>query len=235
MQESRKGTLYIVAVPIGNPEDITIRARQVLTQVTGVLCEDTRRSGRLFHTLGISAHLVSFHAHNQAQKGEIAIEKLQRGEDWALITDSGTPLVSDPGSLLVQRCHEAAIPVLPIPGVSAPVALYSVSGFVPQPVVFLGFLSPKKGRRRKSLEQWADRRVHIILFESPYRIQALLADIQEIFGDMTIFIGREMTKSFESYYRGSVSAFLSGEIQIVEKGEFAVMIEVIPEKSDKES
>lgn len=222
----QNGILYVVAVPIGNYRDISLRAQDIFREVEGILCEDTRRAGRLLAELEIKTHLVSFHAHNQKQKSVTALEKLRQGESWALVSDSGTPAISDPGSYLVDLCHQEGIAVRPIPGASAAPLLFSASGFLPKATLFLGFLSPKKGKRKKQLQMWHDKNLHLLIYESPYRIMALLEDIVEIFEDPRIFIGREMTKTHEEYLRGSASELLAHFKEITPKGEFALLVEL---------
>jgi 16S rRNA (cytidine1402-2'-O)-methyltransferase len=173
--------------------------------------------------LGLDVRLVAFHAHNQSSMTDKVVEWLQKGQQWALVSDAGTPLVSDPGSWLINTLWQKALPVEPIPGPSAPVAAYSVAGYPPRPTLFLGFLSPKPGKRRRELDKWRGHDIIAIVFESPHRVARLLADALEIWGNVPVTIAREMTKTHESYYRGRVADFwpawrderIKGELTLV--------------------
>lgn len=217
------GILYIVSVPIGNMEDLTLRAKRILMEVGGVLCEDTRKSGILFSRLGFKPQLISFYAHNQNKRLPLVIRRLKKGEDLALITDSGTPCISDPGSILVNECRNEGIDVIPVPGASSPITAYSVSGFPPLPFVFLGFLSPKSGKRKKELEKWHRENFLVIVLESPHRLIKLLEDALTVYGNCMAFVAHEMTKSYESYHRGTLLELLGYWQENRPKGEFTLI------------
>ena len=224
-----KGTLYIIATPIGNLEDITLRALRILREdISRVFCEDTRRSRILLNNYGISLPALSLHSHSPAKRIESALAHLLKGENVAYMTDSGTPGLSDPGSALVAGAHQNGIPVVPVPGPSALGAILSVAGFPEKNVLFGGFLSKKEGKRVRELESFRNFRGIIVVYESPYRITKLLADIGSVFPDSDIVIGREMTKRYEEYLRGKASDLAGGIGGITEKGEFTVAIHNVP-------
>ncbi len=220
------GKLYIVAMPIGNSDDITRRALQILDKVDGILCEDSRKTGYLLKQWDIQNRLTTLNAHNQKNRSEEIIRWLQQGQSYALVSDAGTPAVSDPGTLLIYQAHKKGIDVIPVPGVSAPVAAYMVSGFAPKTAIFLGFLSPKKGKRKKILAKYGLSDTIVIVFESPHRIVNLLQDMLDVWGDQAIFIGREMTKIHETFYRGNISEMLQYWQQNKALGEFTLVTEV---------
>ncbi len=199
-------SLYIVAGPIGNLKDITLRALQTLQGVEAVLCEDTRHTGRLMQAHGIKRRLISCHAHNQQRAAERALELLDQGFDLAYLSDAGTPGVSDPGARLVEVVRGAGHPVIPIPGASALTALLSVSSFGGKTVVFEGFLPRKRGKRAKRLRELLEEAAQaqqVVFYESPHRIIAVLEEIAEIDPSRPVLLGREMTKLHEEYVEGS--------------------------------
>ena len=219
--------LFIVATPIGNLDDITVRARQVLDQVDLIAAEDTRHSATLLQHLGINKPLVAYHDHNERDTSAGLIAKIESGVQIALISDAGTPLISDPGYRLVQLAHEKGIPVVPIPGPSALIAGLSASGLPTDRFLFVGFLPAKKEARRKALEDLALERATLVFYESRHRIAASLSDMAEVFGvDRLATIGRELTKKFEQVAQQTLGelneAVKSGDI--VSKGEFVVMV-----------
>ena len=219
------GTLYIIATPIGNLEDMTFRAVSILQkEVAAVFCEDTRQTRKLLAHYGISAPTHSLHAHSPQHRVEATIQLLREGKSVAYVTDSGTPGISDPGSRLVAEARAGAIPVCPVPGPSALAALASVSGYHGKRIVFAGFLSKKEGRRRKELMELRGFGGLIILYESPYRIKKLLAAVAEVFPGRRVIIGREMTKFHEEFIFDSAQGLLDRIDTIKEKGEFAVGI-----------
>ncbi|HAW86431.1 MAG: 16S rRNA (cytidine(1402)-2'-O)-methyltransferase [Spirochaetes bacterium GWD1_61_31] len=218
-------TLYIVATPIGNLEDITLRAVRVLGEVGVVACEDTRHTGQLLHHLGIKKPLVACYAYEEAKGSARVLGLLAGGTDVAYCSDAGTPCLSDPGTLLTKLAREAGHLVVPIPGPSAFAALVSAAGLFFKSVCFDGFLSPKPGRRRSRLTELMEREEAAVLYESPHRIVKLLADIADIDGQRQICVGREMTKLHEEFVAGSaesVYADFAGRQSI--KGEFAVLV-----------
>ncbi len=189
--------LYLVASPIGNLGDITLRALEVLAAADVVACEDTRVTARLLGRHGIAARTVPFHAHNERRQVRRLLAELAAGRRVALLTDAGTPAVSDPGLLLVQAAREAGIPVFPLPGPSAVLAALAASGLPAHPFTFAGFLPPRSGPRRRALRELAGLRHTLVLFEAPHRLGASLADMAEILGPRQAALCRELTKIHE--------------------------------------
>lgn len=207
--EIEKGALYVVATPIGNFEDITLRALKVLGGVDMVAAEDTRHTGRMLSRYRIASPLISCHDYNEADRALQFIQKLREGAAIAIVTDAGTPSVSDPGYRLVCMAIQAGIKVIPVPGVSAAICALSVAGLPTDAFVFLGF-PPKKPSRRTDLlhEIKTDTRT-LIFYESPKRIITFLQDVRTVLGDRRAVVCREMTKRFEEFIRGSVSEILT--------------------------
>jgi 16S rRNA (cytidine1402-2'-O)-methyltransferase len=216
--------LYIVATPIGNLKDISLRGLDCLKQVDTIACEDTRRSLKLLNHYGIKKPLISCHGHNEEKISARILALLRQGKDVAYISDAGTPGVSDPGGRLVRQARNAGFPVTPLPGPSAFAALMSVSGFPGKTLTFEGFLSPKSGRRRSRLRELLDRNEAFILYESVHRIIKLLRDIADLEPERLIFVAREMTKEFEEYIEGSAEEISLNFEQKTPKGEFAVLV-----------
>ena len=202
--ESKKGKLYVVSTPIGNLEDITLRAIRVLKEVGIVAAEDTRHTKHLFNHYQINTILTSYHDFNKEEKAELLISRMKEGTDVALVSDAGTPGISDPGYLLIKRSIEEGIDIAPVPGPSSPIAALSVSGLPTDAFIFEGFLPRKKGQRAKRIDSLKDDRRTIIFFESPYRIVKTLEDIESIMGNRRIAIVREITKIYEEVIRGTV-------------------------------
>lgn len=222
---NEKGVLYIVATPIGNLSDITLRALEILRSVDVIACEDARHTLKLLNHYEIKKHLISLHARNEKQATHKVLKVLQEGRCVAYVSDAGTPSLSDPGSVLVQEAREAGFAVVPIPGVSAFATLLSVAGPFGKAVHFEGFLSPKPGKRKKRLQELIAREEAILLYESPYRMLRLLTDIKDIDEEKKLVIGKEMTKVHESVVVGTVSSVLDVFLEMGEvKGEFAVLI-----------
>jgi 16S rRNA (cytidine1402-2'-O)-methyltransferase len=221
------GTLFVVATPIGNLEDLSPRARQTLAEVDLVAAEDTRHTGRLLSHLGLKTRQFSLHEHNEARASTTLVEKLLAGVSVALVSDAGTPLVSDPGYRLLQAAHENAIRVVPIPGPSAVTAALSVSGLPTDRFAFEGFPPARPAARRKWLRARAADPRTLLFFESVHRIEATLADMAEIFGaDRSAFLGRELTKLHEECRRASLGELMVAvsEGTIPCKGEFVIAV-----------
>ena len=227
MSEGPAGTLHVVATPLGNLEDITLRAIRVLREVSLIACEDTRRTAVLLRAHGITTAATSYFEHNERWKGERILGVLRAGRDVALVSDAGTPGVSDPGFRLVRDARAAGIPVVPVPGPSAAVAALSVSGLPTDRFLFVGFLPAKSAARRKALEDLAAVRETLVFYESPVRVVAALTDMAEILGDRESFLCREATKLHEEYVRGSLTelreilaarASVKGEVVLVVSG-----------------
>jgi len=222
----KEGKLYLVSTPIGNLEDITLRAIKVLRGVDLIAAEDTRRAKRLLARYHAKAPLTSFFEHNEPAKKEAIVKRLVAGNDIALISDAGTPGVSDPGFRLVQGAIEAGIEVIPIPGPSAHVAALIVSGLPTDSFHFFGFLPPKGSKRKKRLEEINAVRGTIILYEAPHRLLRTLGDIRDVCGDRPIVVARELTKVYEEVIRGEITEVLErlegrkikGEITLVVAG-----------------
>ncbi len=220
------GILYLVATPIGNLEDITLRALRVLKEVDLVAAEDTRHSRKLFNHFGITTPLTSFFQHNEAVKGEQLIELLRQGKSVAMISDAGTPAISDPGYLLVCRCHEEKLPVTAIPGPSAVVVGLSLSGLPVARFAFDGFL-PAKSSARRTVFAGVANECHrtIAYYEAPHRLLAALQDLRDELGaDRQIAIARELTKLHEELFRGTVAEALEHFGQSRVRGEIVLMI-----------
>lgn len=221
------GTLYVVATPIGNLEDLTPRARQTLVAVDLVAAEDTRHTGRLLSSIGVKTALLALHDHNEAEVVPGIIERLTAGQSVALVSDAGTPLVSDPGYRLVSAAHDHGITVSPLPGASALTAALSVAGLPTDRFCFEGFAPSKRAARRQWLAGLAAGDRTMVMYESVHRIEECLADMVEILGaDRQGFIGRELTKMHEQVVQGSLAGLQAMIVDgsIVRKGEFVVVV-----------
>lgn len=225
--------LYIVATPIGNLDDITLRAIKTLREAPVIACEDTRHTQMLLNHLEITGkRLIACHAHNEAASSQGIVGLLSQGLDVAYCSDAGTPGVSDPGSRLVRAVREAGFTVVPIPGASASVTLISASGLSGKTFTFEGFLSPKSGRRKTRLKELLSRDEAFIIYESPFRILKTLSEIRDLDDSRRIVLGREMTKAFEQFLYGTASEIIS-QLKVV-KGEFAFVV-LPPEKEREDS
>ena len=227
------GTLYVVATPIGNLADISARAREVLRTAVVVAAEDTRRAGQLLTALGLKNRLLSLHEHNEESRVDEVLATLRSGGDVALISDAGTPLISDPGYRIVERVRRESLPVSPIPGCCAAIAALSVSGLPTDRFRFEGFLPARPVARRNRLKMLVDVSETLICYESVHRIAAVLADIEAVIGaERPIALLREMTKLYETIYRGTVVQ-VRGQLAADPgggKGEFTLVIGGAPER-----
>jgi|TARA_B110000971_G_scaffold201193_1_gene219837 16S rRNA (cytidine1402-2'-O)-methyltransferase len=221
------GVLYIVATPIGNLDDISLRAIEILKQVDVIAAEDTRHSIRLLNHLGIRNKLISLHEHNERDRIDSIIEDLRQGSNIALISDAGTPLISDPGYPLVKAVQDAGLRVSPIPGASSIMAALSAAGMPTAPFTFYGFLSQKNSERLSKLSAIKQQNGTLIFLESTHRIERLLEQLCELFGDSHIVVAKELTKSFERFLSGTPSEilFLMQQEPVLKKGEFVVLID----------
>jgi len=201
----RPGTLYVVATPLGNLEDVTLRALRVLREAKLVACEDTRRTAGLLKAHGISTPTTSFFEHNERWKGAHVLDVVRKGGDVALVSDAGTPGISDPGYRLVRDARAEGLTVVPIPGPNAAVAALSVSGLPTDRFLFVGFLPARSGARRMALDELAGERETLVFYESPVRVLASLEDMRQALGDRAAFLCREATKLHEEYRRGTLS------------------------------
>jgi 16S rRNA (cytidine1402-2'-O)-methyltransferase len=218
------GTLYLVATPIGNLEDITLRALRVLKECDVVAAEDTRRTGQLLKHFGISKPLVSYFQFNEAKRSEEIIERLRRGEKLALATDAGSPGISDPGERVVKAAIAAGFRVESVPGACALVAALTASGLPTEEFHFIGFLAHKSGQRRKKLEALKNFEGTLVLYESPYRIEKLLVELSEVFPERQVVLARELTKKFEEFLRSKPAELLAIAQKRSLKGEIVVMV-----------
>jgi 16S rRNA (cytidine1402-2'-O)-methyltransferase len=225
--------LFIVATPLGNLEDITLRALRVLREVDLIACEDTRRTARLLQAHGITTPTTSYFEHNEEEKGRLLIEALRSGRSLALVSDAGTPGVSDPGYRLVRDARAAGFEVFPVPGPSAAVAAISVSGLPTDRFHFEGFLPPRPAARRRRLEELASVRETLVFYETPVRVGAALHEMRAVFGDREAFLCREATKRHEEYRRGRLSE-LAELLADRARGEFVVVVAGAAEEAPAE-
>jgi 16S rRNA (cytidine1402-2'-O)-methyltransferase len=216
------GTLYVVATPIGNLEDVTLRALRILREVPLVAAEDTRRTARLLQHYSISTRTTSLHEHNERAKTPALVARLLAGDSVALVSDAGTPMMSDPGAHLVRAAHEAGIRVEPIPGPSAAVAALSASGFHSPEFVFVGFPPAKAGARRKWLERLAGEPRTLVIYEAPHRVQSTLEEMASVFGDRPICVCRELTKAHEELVISTITA--AAERVTAGRGEYTLVV-----------
>ncbi|WP_461208411.1 16S rRNA (cytidine(1402)-2'-O)-methyltransferase [Desulfocurvus sp. DL9XJH121] len=219
----RGGTLYVVATPLGNAGDCSPRARGILAAADVVLAEDTRRAGLLFQRLGIPSHgFVSFHEHNEDRKQNAALASLAEGKAVALVSDAGTPLLSDPGFTLVRACREAGHAVVPVPGPSAPLTALMACGLPPQPFTFLGFLPRREGECERLLETHGASGATLIFFERKSRLQESLVRAARVLGPRDVCVARELTKDHEEFIVGRLDRL--DELDIPLMGEFTVVV-----------
>ena len=226
-----EGTLYVVATPIGNLGDITLRAIETLKMIDAIAAEDTRHTSGLLSHFGISKKLIAVHEHNEHQSAEKLLAQLRKGENIALVTDAGTPGISDPGAIVVKIVREAGIKVVPIPGVSAVVAALSASGITQNGFYFHGFLPASGTARRKQLEALKAQTVTLVLYEAPHRIVDCVEDLAKVLGgERQLTFARELTKTFETIYTCPVSlasAWLQADAN-QQRGEFVLLVEAVP-------
>jgi 16S rRNA (cytidine1402-2'-O)-methyltransferase len=228
----KTGILYVVATPIGNLEDITLRAIRVLREADCIAAEDTRQTRKLLTHFDIRTKIISYYKHREAEKGQEIIRRLEQGESVALVSDAGTPCISDPGSLLVSTVLRLGYPVVPIPGASALAAAFSVSG-TELPFSFYGFLSGRRLQRKKLLSALRDRYETLVFYESPHRLLAFLTDLQITLGNRNVTVARELTKMHEEILRGPVEEVFR-EFSRREKclGEYVIIVHPQQEESN---
>nr|WP_297459310.1 16S rRNA (cytidine(1402)-2'-O)-methyltransferase [uncultured Halomonas sp.] len=234
MTESNKGTLYVVATPIGNLDDLSPRAARVLGEVALIAAEDTRHTSRLLRHLGLERPMLSLHEHNEERRVDRLAAQLEGGEDVALVSDAGTPLICDPGFVLVRALRERGVRVVPIPGPCALVAALSAAGLPTDRFLFAGFLPARGGPRRARLEALSERDETLVFYESPHRIHDTLADIALSFGERRVVLARELTKTFETFLEGSAAGLLARMKDDPDqaRGEFVVMIAGAPARTN---
>ena len=218
-----RGKLYIVATPIGNLKDITLRAIETLKEVDFVICEDTRVTGFLLKEYEISKELFSFNAQSEERKIPAVLERIRNGQNAALVSDAGTPTISDPGIRLVSAAIKEEIEVVSVPGANAAIAALSIAGLPTDSFLFEGFLPQKKGRQKK-LKELSEENRTIVLYESTYRIEKLLNELNEFMPERTVVVCRELTKKFEETWRGTPRELLEDLPNKVTKGEFVVLV-----------
>jgi len=216
--------LYLVSTPIGNLEDITLRALRVLKEVDLIACEDTRRTRRLLNHFGISKPTISYHEHNELKRAEELVERLSRGESIAVVTDAGTPGISDPAYRIVAAAIERGVTVTPVPGATAMIAGLVASGLPTDSFLFAGFLPHKKQARRARLDGLKSERATLVFYETPHRVRETLVDVREILGDRQAAIARELTKLHEQFIRGAVSDLIAHFDANEPRGEMTLVI-----------
>jgi len=237
VSENQTASLYIVATPIGNLSDMSARAIEVLKEVAVIAAEDTRHSGHLLQHFSINTPMISVHEHNEQQRCETVLSRLQKGESVALISDAGTPLISDPGYRLVSYMREHGMNVVPIPGSCALIAALSASGLPSDRFAFEGFLPPKQGARKQVLENLANESRTLIFYESPRRLQASLTDMLEIFGEQRqVCLAREITKLHETITTQTLADLLAwvSSDHYQQKGECVVLVEGVKQQLDSD-
>ena len=223
-QAATSGALYLVSTPIGNLEDVTLRALRVLREVDRVAAEDTRHVRKLLQHYGIRQRVVSCHEHNERARTTQLLELLRSGRSVALVSDAGTPVLSDPGGHLVRACVESGIPVVAVPGPSAVTTALVVSGLPAQQFLFLGFLPRRRPARRRFLEGVRDQPATLVLFESPHRLVECLEDLREVLGDRRAAVCRELTKLHEEVRRGTLSELVASFRDVPVRGEVTVVV-----------
>lgn len=218
------GILYIVSTPIGNLEDITYRAVRILSEVDLIAAEDTRHSLKLLNHFNISKPLTSYYDHNQQLKGERILSNLRQGKNVALVSDAGTPCVSDPGYHLVRDAISEGIQVIPIPGCCAAITALSAAGLPSDNFTFAGFPPARQGKRRTFLAELAETTGTLILYEAPHRLESTLSDMREVLGNRQIAVARELTKIYEEFILGTVSEVIETVSQAKVRGEVVILI-----------
>ena len=226
------GTLYIVATPIGNLEDITLRAIKVLKEVDLIAAEDTRHTLKLLNHLEISKPLISYHRHNEDIKTDILIKELEQGKKIALVSDAGTPGICDPGEEVIKKCIEEEIPIVPIPGACAMINALICSGLDTKEFAFIGFLPLNKKNRKEKLEEIKNATKTMILYEAPHKLETTLKDLKEIIENRKIVLARELTKIHEEYIRESIDVLIEKAKEL--KGEFVLIIEGAEKKEEND-
>lgn len=229
-----KGALYIVATPIGNLSDLSERAKKVLSEVDFVACEDTRVTGKLLMCIGVKNSLLSYHEHNKREKGEEIIKRLKNGESCALVSDAGTPAISDPGEDLVRLCAENGIDAFSVPGPCALISALTVSGLPTGRFSFEGFLSTNKAERRRHLDEVKSFPYTLIFYEAPHKLRDTLSAMLEVLGDRRISLVREITKTHEEVFRTTLSSATEHYTENNPKGEFVLVIEGATKENTRE-
>ncbi|TCS94322.1 16S rRNA (cytidine(1402)-2'-O)-methyltransferase [Hazenella coriacea] len=223
--EAKGGVLYIVGTPIGNLQDMTPRALEILTDVDVIAAEDTRHTRKLLTHFQISTPLISYHEHNEQSRGKQLIERIKQGESIALVSDAGMPAISDPGEEIVRLATQEEIPIVPIPGPNAALSALVASGIVAQPFLFLGFLPRSSKERKAELRRWQYTPATMIVYEAPHRLQKMLEDVQGVLGNRKVALAREITKKHEEWFRGTIDEAIEHVIEKGTRGEYTIVIE----------
>jgi len=221
----QSGCLYLVATPIGNLEDMSVRALRILKEADIIAAEDTRNTKKLCNYFDIATPLISYHEHNLEVGGEKLLSFLREGKTVALVSDAGLPCISDPGADIVEKAIEQDFPVVPVPGPNAAISALIASGLTPQPFFFYGFLNRGKKERRQQLEQLKKRQETILFYEAPHRLKETLKDMEIILGDRRIVLARELTKKFEEFLRGTLAEAVEWSQTEEIRGEFCIVLE----------
>ncbi len=224
-EEELEEGLYVVGTPIGNLSDISLRALNILNMVDLILCEDTRRTSKLLSKYHIQKKLISCYGYNEKKVSE-RLKDILSGKKVAYVSDSGTPGISDPGEIIVNKAYELGFKVIPVPGASALASMLSVCGFLKKDIHFFGFLPVKKGRRGKFIEKIKHTEGIVVIYESPYRVRKLLLELYELLGDVYVVLGRELTKIYEDVCKKKLSEFVNNIDGVVEKGEYVLCLEM---------
>ena len=222
--DQQTGTLYLIATPIGNLEDITVRALRLLGEVDLIACEDTRQTAKLLHHYSIKKETISYHLHNEITRGPELVIRMEEGASVALVTDAGTPGISDPGHHLVSLCLRHHIPVVPIPGPSALIAALTASGLPTEEFLFVGFLPSRVGPRRRAMERLANEPRTLVFYEAPHRLAEALSDALALFGRRPAVIAREITKLHEEFLRGDLAELLIQVQRRAPRGEITLLV-----------
>lgn len=217
--------LYIIATPIGNLEDITLRAVRILGEAEFILAEDTRKTGMLLKRLGLKKDLVSFYEHNEIRKIPTVVEQLKKGKTIALVSSAGTPTISDPGYRLIRACRKEGLPVTSLPGPSSLVNCLAMSSIPHDKFIFMGYMPRKASVRKKLLDRVKDKRFTLVFFESPYRILKSLKAIKDVLGDTRVTVAREMTKKFEEVFESGVAEAIDYFSKKEPRGEFVLVVD----------
>lgn len=224
-QTEKEGVLYLVATPIGNLDDITVRALETLRSADVIACEDTRQTRKLLTHFGIEKRTVSYHEHNKEASGSGLLQWLKEGKKIALVSDAGLPAISDPGALLVHDAVEAGIAVIPIPGANAALSALIASGLSTEKFLFVGFLPREKKERRTELERLRRYPETLLFYEAPHRIEKTLVDMQEAWGDRQAVLARELTKRYEEFARGTLTELVRFLEETEARGEYCIVVE----------
>ncbi len=228
------GTLYLVATPIGNLADISERALKVLSEVDFVAAEDTRNTGLLLSRFGITKSMVSYFEHNKREKGNVIVSRIEAGESCALVTDAGTPAISDPGEDIVKLCAERGVPVVSVPGPCAAICALTLSALYTGRFVFEGFITTSKSERRRILTELSTEKRTIIIYEAPHKLRSTLDDLLQYFGDRKLTLCRELTKLNEEAIRTTIAAAVELYRETAPRGEYVLVIEGAPEAAEND-